>query len=193
MANKNAYRLINPYIEGSLDTVVRAKNSFRAGKKIYESISKYFTNHVENFHFTIQNLENKDLTHFRVNEKKGKDNTVDFNLIRHEGNLPPEIEKKLIASVEKIEKQSGGKKHKKSNRTDEKTEDDSDSSDSSSSDEGEYLKIPILPINRFIYYYLPYYKLKLVGMNPFETAKLFMPMFSLPVNPTLEIKLDIYP
>jgi hypothetical protein len=189
MTSKNAYRLINPHVEGSLNTIVRAKNSFRAGTKIYEAMSKYFTNHVENFHFTIQNLETKDLTHFRVNEKKGKDNTVDFNLVRHEGNLSSDIEKKLIASVDKMDKQSGGKKKKSSNKTD-----DSDSSDSESSDESEYaIKIPILPINRFVYYYLPYYKLKLVGMNPLETAKLFMPMFSLPINPTLEIKLDFYP
>ncbi len=131
---------------------------------------------------TIQNLESKELSHFRINEKKDKDNVIDFHLVRHDGNLPNDIEKKLVSSIDKLEKQQGGKKIHKKSKDD--TEDDS-SSDSDSSEENDYyLKFPILPINRFVYYYLPYHKFKVVGMNPLEVSKLYVPMFSFPINPS---------
>lgn len=195
MSFKNTYRLINPYIDGSIDTVVRSSNSFKAGKKLYNTISNYFTNHVEDFYMTIQNLENKDdLTHFKINEHRGKLNDVDFNLARIDGKFPEEINNKLINSVEKLEKQSGGKHkhHHRHHKDKDNSTTESNSSSSSSSDSDYYLKIPIQPITRFTYFYLPYYKLNLVGLNPIDISRIFMPMFSLPINPTLEVRFDIY-
>ena len=181
MSTKNAYRLINPYIEGSIDTMVRARNSFSAGKKLYNTISNYFTNHVEDFYMTIQNVETKELTHFKVGEKKGANDTVDFNLVKIEDSFAPELDKKLISNVEKLEKQSGGRKHHK---------DDSESSTTTSSE--YYYSIPIQPITRFVYFSLPYYKLNIAGLTPLDASRLFLPMFSLPINPTLEIRFDLY-
>lgn len=183
MSSKNAYRLINPYIEGSIDTLVRSSNSFNAGKKIYNLLSNYFTNHVEDFYMTIQNLETKDLTHFRVNESRNKGNEVDFNLIRLENNFSDNLEKKLVESVEGLEKQSGGKHRDKDDTTETTTTTDSDYYG---------LKVPVYPITKFIYFYLPYYKLDLVGISPLDTQRVFMPMFSLPINPTLEVRFDVY-
>lgn len=179
----NTYRLINPYIEGTLSTLINSKNSFRAGRDLYKRISKYFTNHVENFHLTIQNVETKKLSHFRVTEKK-KNNSVDFNIVKLDDSLSGETEGKLVEAVEDIDKQTGGKKKK-----DGESEDSSDSSSESST----YLKIPIYPINRFVYFNLPYYKLKIAGVSPLDYSRLFIPMFSLPINPTLEIRMDFYP
>lgn len=182
--SKNTYRLVNPFIEGSVDTVVNARNPFNAGKKIYNTLSKYFTNHVENFYMTLQNLETQEFSHFRVNEKRGSDNTVDFNMVKIDDSFSPEINKKLAKQVAILEKQSGGGHHHRHH--------DSESCSCSSSSEEYYYPIPIQPISRFVYFYLPYAKLKIVGLNPLDRARLFMPMFSLPINPTLEINLDIY-
>lgn len=184
MSEKNAYRLLNPYIEGTVDTVTRAKNSFNAGKKLYSNISSYFTNHLDDFYMTVQNMETKDLTHFKINEKRSDNGLVDFDLVRLDDNFNPDLEKKLINSIDKIEKQAGGKYRNKY---------DDDDSDSDSSSEEDYLKIPISPIRHYTYFYLPYYKLKFVGLSPLDKARFFVPMFNLPINPSLEVRMDLYP
>lgn len=185
MSTKNAYRLINPYIEGSLDTVVRASNSFSGGKKIYKNISSLFKNQVDNFYMTIQNVETKDLAHFFVEEKMDKDGSIGYDITKFDDRMNPEIEKKLINSVEKLSKQTGGKHH-----SHHQLDDSSDSS--SSSDETEYFKFRAQPISRFTYFYLPYYRLNMVGMSPIDTARFFVPIFSFPVNPSIEIRFDLY-
>ena len=187
MSEKNAYRLLNPYIEGTIDTVVRAKNSFNAGKKLYNNISTYFTNHLDDFYMTVQNMETKDLTHFKINEKRSDNGTVDFNLVKLDEKFNPDLEKKLINNVDKLTQQSGGK-HKHRHHDDDDDDDDSDST----TDEDYFYKVPVLPISRYTYFYLPYYKLNFVGINQIDRARFFMPMFSLPVNPTLEVRMDLY-
>jgi len=190
MSTKNAYRLINPYIEGPLlDSVVRASNSFSAGKKLYNTMSNFFTNHLNNFYMTVQNLETKDLTHFRIDEQRGGDETVDFKLVKLEKNFNPDLEKKLINSVEKLGKQTGGK-HKRHHKDDD--DDDESSTSDSSSDDNNYYRLPVQPISRFVYFYLPYYKLNFVGLNPLDASRIFLPMFGLPINPSLEIRFDLY-
>lgn len=196
MTEKNAYRLINPHVEGSIDTVVRARNLQSAGKKMYAGLSKYFTNHVKDFNMTIQNMETKDLSHFTIDEKinksVGKNNiyNVDYELYQLDKSFSPELDKKLIASVDKLDKQSGGKRRK--HRHDRDSSSSSDDSDLSSSSESDYYRLPILPINKFTYFMLPYYQLNINNLNPLERARLFLPMFSLPINPTLEIRFDLY-
>lgn len=177
MSAKNSYRLINPYIEGSLDTVVSASNSFSAGKKIYNSISKFFTNHLDNFYMTVQNVETKDLSHFKINEKRGDSGMVDYKLVKIDASFDPDIERNLTEKVDKLS-QSGGRYE--------------DDSPTESSTESDYFKYPAQPITRFVYFYLPYYKLKVVGLSPLDYRRLFVPMFSFPINPTLEVRFDFY-
>uniref|UniRef100_A0A6C0LRJ6 Uncharacterized protein n=1 Tax=viral metagenome TaxID=1070528 RepID=A0A6C0LRJ6_9ZZZZ len=190
MSDKNVYRLINPYIDGKMDTIIRSKNSFNAGKHLYNSLSKYFTNHVENFFMTIQNVETKELTHFKINETKRNSNNIDFHMNRIDENLPNSIEKSLIENVDKLSSQTGGKKKYKYNKYDDSSDSDSDSSTSSNSSSSENRLIS--PINKFIYFSLPYYKLNLVGLNNSDLNSIFMPVFSWPINPTVEIRLDLY-
>ncbi len=187
MSNKYSYLLLNPFIEGdSVDTLVTSKNPFNAGKKLYKHISDFFTNRVDNFYMTIQNVETKDLTHFLIKEKEGKQNDeVNFDLIKINDNFPPEFEKKIISTIESANKQYGGKHHKH------RDSDSSDSDSSTSSDDDDY-KYRNLPINRFVYYYLPYYKLKIVGLSPLDISRLFVPTFGFPINPSIEIRLDLY-
>lgn len=196
MSEKNAYRLINPHIEGSLDTVVRARNSYTAGKKIYGTISNYFTNPVDDFYMSIQNVETKDLTHFRIGEKRDANGFVDFELVRLDNKFNPDLEKKLINNVEKISKQYGGKHHKHhkhhKDHINNKDEDYDESSSESSSSEEDYYRYANQPITRFTYFYLPYYKLNTIGLSPLDSSRIFLPMFNLPINPSLEIRFDLY-
>lgn len=186
MSVKNAYRLMNPYIEGSLDTVIRAKNSFSAGKKLYSAISNYFTNHVDNFYMTVQNVETNDLTHFRISEKRDDEGTVDFKIIKLDEKFDSDTNKKIITGIEKMTRQEGGKRHRSL------IKDNDSSSSSSSSSDSDYFKFPVQPISKFIYFYLPYYKLRVSGLSPIDASRLYLPMFSLPINPSLEIRFDLY-
>lgn len=184
-SSKNTYRLINPYIEGSLDTVVHASNSFSGGKKLYNSISNFFTNHVNDFYMTIQNVETKNLSHFKINEDRGKNGAVDFQLTKLDKTFSPDIEDKLLDTIDKLGNQSAGKH--KNNRS------ESTSSSASSSDESsDFFKYQVQPITRFVYFYMPYYRLNLVGLNPLDISRMYVPMFNFPINPSLEIRFDLY-
>ncbi len=170
-----------------MNTVVRASNSFSAGKKLYSNLSNFFTNHVENFYMTVQNVETKGLTHFSIDEKRNDDTNdkiVDFKIVRLEGGFPDDLQKKLIEKIEIIDQKGGKHKSKK-------YDDDSDS-DSSSSSESDYYKIPKQPINRFTYFMLPYYKLNLVGLSPLDISRIYLPTFNLPINPIIEVRFDLY-
>ena len=191
MTSKNTYRLINPYIEGTFDPMVKAKNSRSAGIKLYNSASNYFTNHLEDFYMTLQNVETKNLSHFRINERKNNDEIV-FDLYPLSENFPPELEKKLIESVDKLYKQRGGKKHSLSFDLDSDFDDFDDSDDSDDSDEYDEYGYPSQPICRFTYFHLPYQRLNLIGLTPMDVNRLFMPVFSSPINPIFEIRFDIY-
>lgn len=179
MKTKNIYRLINPYIEGSINTVVKANNSFDAGKKIYHDISKYFTNQVDDFHMTIQNLETKALAHFKIDEKRDDTGTVNFNLVKLDKNFDKQLEEKMVNHIDKLGRQTGGRRR------------DDSSSDSSSSSDSDFFRMS-QPINRFVYFYMPYYQLTTLGLSPIDQSRIFLPMFSLPINPSLEIRFDIY-
>lgn len=187
MPEKDAYRLINPYIEGSFNTVVHASNSFSGGKKIYKNLSSFFKNQVDNFYMTIQNIETKDLSHFVVNEKNGKDGAIGYVITKFDGKMSPDLEKKLLNTIDKTSKQSGGK-HRRHRLLD----DDSSSDSSSSSDDTNYFRFRPQPITRFTYFYLPYYKLNMVGLSPIDMARFYLPIFSFPVNPSIEVRFDFY-
>jgi len=193
MSVKNSYRLINPYVEGSIDTIVSAKNARSAGKHLYGSISKYFTNHVEDFNFAIQNLKSKDITHFKINEKRdnASTNTVDFHMVQLPDEvLPAKVNEKLMTKVNELEKQTGGRKHRYNDSS------STDSSSSSSSD--DYLRrrdTYVHPISRFTYFNLPYVyntTTKFIGLNAYDYNSLFMPVFSWPISPVVEIRMDLY-
>lgn len=176
MSSKNTYRLVNPYIEGSLNTVVTASSPFKAGRKLYRDLSKNFTNYVGAFNMSVQNVQTGGLFHFKVDETmKTGSNMVDYNLVMFSGNLDADVEKKLVNEVKKLE-QSGGRFY---------------SPDSESTTESIF-SYPLQPISRFVYFSLPYYKLNIIGLSPYDYHRLFMPMFSLPINPCLEIRFDIY-
>lgn len=179
-SGKQSFRLINPHVEGSINKVVEAKNSFSAAKKFYKALSEPMTNYVKEFHMTIQNVETDALSHYEVNERLGKNGNVSFDLSKLPGNLPDK-ESQLLKAVAKREFR-GGKKHKTETETDD---------DSSSSDEDEEY-VQVLPITRFVYYAFPYFMLKPKTITVVRPPTIFLPMFGLPINPILEINYDIY-
>lgn len=189
MSTKNTYQLINPYIEGSIQTLVDSKKPFRAAKKIYQNVSHYFTNHVDDFYMVLQNVDTQKLSHFKIRESRDENGDVDYKIQMLDSDLPNDIDKKLLKSVKKItENQTGSGKHKRFNLNDSS---DSDSSDSDSSDSLDDI-LPNQAITKFVYFYLPYYKLNAYALSPLDYNRIFVPMFGLPVNPTLEIRLDLY-
>lgn len=185
MPSKNTYRLINPHIEGTFETVVAAKNSFRAGKKMYENLSALFTNHVQDYNFTLQNLATKENIHFSVEEQPKGEGAINFKLTRLDERFPEEIEDTLNEIVEDptAALQSGGKKKRKHKKG---SDSDSDSDSDSSSD--DYDSYPVQPITRYVFYNLPYNCLTSPWTaNDLVTTRTFVPLFSFPINPTIEI------
>jgi hypothetical protein len=144
---------------------------------------------------TIQNIDTNELTHFMSSEGtvNPKNGYVDYEISGIKGGFSDDFNAKLIKLVTDLDKQdqAGGKKHRR--------DDDDDSSSSSDSDSDDRVSYgtpiqpsPFQPITRFVYFHLPYYKLYAVGMNQIDVSRIYLPMFSLPINPTLEIRLDLY-
>lgn len=67
-----SYKLVNPQIRGTLNTEFKASNSLKAADYAYQSLSKHFSNNIPNFYFTLQKSDDNDYKHFKVTEKKIK-------------------------------------------------------------------------------------------------------------------------
>ena len=80
MSSNRNYQLVNPYIEGSMATVYSGTSALEAGHNAFKTFSKYITNSLPVFHYTIQNLRTQDLHHFKVSEKRNDKLKVDYEL-----------------------------------------------------------------------------------------------------------------
>lgn len=111
----NYYSLVNPNIQGKFKNVLKAKNSNEAASLFYTNISKYFSNSIPQFCFTIQKgkQDTGKYYHYQVNEER-KNNEVNYvikslDVVNEEG--------KVIDFKNKLEKfkhnfdQEGGKKN----------------------------------------------------------------------------------
>lgn len=192
MPSKKTFKLLNPYIEGSISRTVRAKDSFSASKKIYNSLSKYFTNHLDEFYMTIQNTDDGTLSHMKINEKFTNQlgGVVQYKLKTIPNSFTVNQEKELINTIKQLEKQNGGRHRKKKYSDFSDSDSDFDSISDSDSD-SEFFYNSTQPISKFIYYYLPYYQLNTAGLSSLDRARLFFPTFNLPINPTMEVRLNI--
>lgn len=175
--------MLNPKVEGTVQKIVTASNSGRASKKLYHNLAAYFTNHMNRFNMTVHNLETKQNTHFLVEEEKDDDDKVNFKITRLEGTFPKDVEDAIIeaATSESVKKQKGGKKKKKDCSS------DSDSDSSSSSDDEYYARPRYnMPISTYTYYNLPYVTLYPAELVTVNYAVSSIPMFNLPINPTVD-------
>jgi len=92
------YTLVNPYVVegGTMKVSASAKSPLLAAKKLYGNLSKYFSNNVPTFYFTIQD-DDKKLHHFESNEKKAG-STVSYSI--HEISMDPKQEQRMLEYIE---------------------------------------------------------------------------------------------
>ena len=144
------YKLVNPYVIGSMNKSFNAASSLEAAKLAYSELSQYFGNHMPSFRFTLKNMDNhssfvggstKDFIHFETNEKKGKDNKVTYEIKQIDGNNIKDFQSRLNKIANQDKKISGGAKKKKSKTTKKAKSRKDDSDDNSSdSDRGNYVE-----------------------------------------------------
>ncbi len=178
MDGKHTYQLVNPKIYGEIaDQVFRCKTSGQAAINFHKHISEHTTGHIPMYFISIINVDTGRLRHFMITEKRNN-NDCTYCIEQLEGSLSKDMENRLIKlSI-------GGKAMIGGNPLD-----DSSSSSSSSFDD-EYSEKLYLPISRYVYYNLPYYKL--VGVSRNDLNKIFVPVFGAFHPPTVEINFEIY-
>lgn len=200
-----SYKLINPVIEGKLNTTFTAKSDLDAANKTWTSISKYISNNVPKFAFTLENTNDGTLSHFLVKEKLNGDKNASFNLSKLKIKSDSKKEKEFRS---RIVKQAGGKhrKHNNDKRKDEDKDDEDDSSSTSSTStscsKSSNVKIfspfssmsPYSAISSFSPYYQ--YPIEYWWYDPYYYSldSLFIPTFVYPLTPYVEITtLNYYP
>jgi hypothetical protein len=174
------YRLINPNIQGNLNNKFTGDSGIDAAKNAWDTISKYITNNVPKFGFTLENLKDGSLHHFSVKEdlegEYAKYDIQELNIKMKSDDL-----NKFKSKVAKSNKNmSGGKKHK--------DKDDDSSSSSSTSDylsSFKYNRLFNYPQPIVYWWYDPY-------IYSFDSV--YIPTFVAPLTPYIEIAtINYYP
>lgn len=174
------YKLVNPYIIGSMNTTFNASSSLEAAKQAYETVSQYFGNSMPVFRFTLKRMSKdnkvvggspKSFIHFEVNETKGKNDKVNYEIKEIDNNNKlNNFQDRLNKVASQDEKQKGGKR--KYVPTDDEDEDYSDYFDS----ELEKPRKGPLVYEPIVYYWY----------DPFiypTVDRLYVPTFVLPLQP----------
>jgi hypothetical protein len=144
------YKLVNPYVIGSMNKSFNATSSLEAAKLAYSEVSQYFGNHMPSFRFTLKKIgssksisggESKDFIHFEANEKKDKENKVSYEIKQINGNNLKIFQSSLKKVANQDEKMNGGAKSKKSKSKPKSKSKKDDSDEESESDErGNYVE-----------------------------------------------------
>ena len=120
------YKLINPRIEGSLETSFQGNNIMSIAKRVWEDVSQYITNNVPKFAFTLENSQTGKLHHFCVKEQLKGGSSAKYNI--------SEISVKLNDKQLKEFKNKSQKAGMKGGKKDKDKDDDDDDSSTSSDD-----------------------------------------------------------
>lgn len=171
------YKLINPYIEGTLVTTFTAPSQLDAACSAWEAISKYVTNTVPKFPFTLKNVNDGTLSHFIVKESLRGGKSADYKIKQLDLTLSKDITKQF----EKRLAMKGGKKHKKDRKEGDEDDNSSSSSSSSSSEEFSAIKLHKMytkaqPITYWWYDPIVY-----------EIESVYIPTFVAPLLPYIEV------
>lgn len=81
------YRLINPYIEGTMTKDFPGKTAIDAAKNLWQTLTQFIINPVPKFPFTLENKNNGSLHHFIVKETFSKNDTTKFKISPLDVNL----------------------------------------------------------------------------------------------------------
>lgn len=186
------YKLINPRIEGRLSTTVRGDSEMNAAEKTWNTLSKYVTNNIPQFAFTLEDMDDNKLHHFLVKESLAGGNSVKWNIAKLDLDLNTAVENKFLKNVNSAQ-MSGGKKHRKHRKHREKKEgeDDDSSSSSSSSSSDEMFSALKLYKNQLKTYPITYW-----WYDPwvYQLDSIYIPTFVSPMNPYIEVTtVNYYP
>lgn len=161
------YTLVNPQVQGTIDTKFQAKSSRDAGLHAYKTISGYFSNNVPEFSFTLKQGDN--FHHFRAKEKISDSGKIKYT-------VKEDMKITDISGLQKFIKESTddlqGGKHSK-------YDDSSSSSSSSSSSAYDYYG---RTYNKQPIYYWKYYP----RVYPYQYY--YFPQFVAPLSPYVYVK-----
>ena len=177
------YKCINPVIGGEVKTSFKANSDLDAANKLWSELSKYISNTVPKFAFTLEK-QGGALCHFSVKETK-KGDKASFSISKLNLELDSRKEKEFKKRLVQGNKQAGGKKHKKR---------DDDDSSSSSSDNG--IISPWSPVGLYSPYNTSLLPINYWWYDPYVYAldSLFIPTFVYPLTPYVEVStISYYP
>ena len=156
------YRLVNPHIEGNIKTIFNKKTPNDAAHAVWKTLSKYISNRVPKFAFTLQKEGSNTLYHYLVEEKVTND-VVDYTI--HKLNI-----KNVSKGAKVFRKQL--KKHKKVMSGGFVMDDDDDDDDEDVYDIMKSMSAYQTPIS--LWWYSP---------QLYRLGNIFIPTFNLPVVP----------
>jgi hypothetical protein len=129
------YKLVNPHIEGNINTSIKAKSELKAAGKIYDTVlSPLFLTSIPKLNFTIKGGNN--YYHYTVTENVAG-NKIKYKIQKFEGEINND-------KLENLKQQLSGGKHKRK---------DDSSSSSSSSDSPPYYSISKYCYSPYVYNY----------------------------------------
>jgi hypothetical protein len=107
------YKIVNPFIEGDFDSTVDGNTAIDAASEAWNKISEHISNNVPSFAFTLQKVKGGSLHHFIVQENLLEGGQVDFKISPLKLKLKKKELEQFKKSINKLEKQSGGKRKKR--------------------------------------------------------------------------------
>lgn len=180
MAN---FRIVNPHIEGKFKKLLSAKTADDAAVVAWKRISKYITNNVPNFAFTIEQVNDNSLYHYLVKESIKK-NQVNYSIDKIEIKQDDENIKKFRDALARQGKklEGGRRKNRKGKNKDDDEDEDEDDSDL---DDDIYSRVSLQKqLHQPIYYwwYYPNIYQKIIDT-------IWVPTFVAPLAPYVELQL----
>lgn len=103
------YKLINPYIQGNFDNNFDGEDHYDAASQIWKYLSKYFTNYVPFFVFTIEDTQTGELYNLAAKEILNDNGYIDYKIIDLDNQFTPQQQKKFKIYVTKMNQQTPNK------------------------------------------------------------------------------------
>ena len=134
------FKLINPLlVGGTMKTEYVSDSGLNAVSQFWSELGSHLALNVPELYVTMQD-ENKNLSHYKISEKLGKNKVADYTISDFNVNLSSSQEKKFLSAVKKYNKKGkslvGGSVDKKPKR--DRSKDSSSSSTGLDSDDDEY-------------------------------------------------------
>lgn len=174
------FSVINPIIVGKFKTTYKGDTPLDAVKKFWHELSNIVINTVPQMGVTLKDEDGK-LYHFKITEEIPSSKLVDFKIAPMKLTLPENIVRTIHDKYNEVstkKSMKGGRKHRYDTDDDELSDEDDELIEKIDS---KLKNATALKRHQPIIYY--YY-------NPFiyQLAEVFMPVFTYPIAPYIEIK-----